>query len=215
MFYVEGWMPLVDAMDRVGQALKTRYRAEKRGNEVGSSRFYDDVHAQTWKLCDTCLAGVVAANGNSVYLSPKLFARNSETSQFGDFLSLSIGQLGSGYWRPWYTDAEPEAASRDDFDPTPFVQPYLNAHVMIRDDDVLSDFLTMLAKPTGSTKPARGRPEVQTSFAEVYKVIFPNGHVGLTKQDVINKVNEAGGPRISIPTFDRMIRSMKIGDDAS
>lgn len=215
MFYVEGWVPLVDAMDRVGQALKSRYMAEKRGNEVGSNRFYDDVYAQTWKLCDACHAGVVGANGNPVYLSPKLFARNSETSQFGDFLSLSIGQLGSGYWSPWYTDAEPEAAPKDDFDPTPFVQPYLNAHVMIRDDDALANFLTVLALPTASTKQGRGRPEVQTGFAEVYKVVFPNGHVGLTKQETIDKVHEAGGPRISIPTFDRMIRSMKFGTDAS
>ena len=206
MFYVEGWVPLVDAMDRVGQALKTRYKAEKRGHEVGTSHFYDDVYEQTWQLCDTCLAGIVGTNGNPVYLSPKLFARNSETSQFGDFLSLSIGQLGSGYWRPWYTDAEPEAASRNHFDPTPFVQPYLNAHVMIRGDDVFANFLNTLAQPTETSKSARGRPKVGLDFAEIYKNVFSDGHQGLTKQEAIEKVHEAGGPKISIRTFDRVIR---------
>ena len=132
-----------------------------------------------------------------------------DPSQFGDFLCLSVGQLGSGYWAPWYADADPDAIGNDDIDPSPFVQPYLNSHVIVRDDTDFEQFLTGVAKPKETRTHARGRPEVRTGFAEAYEAVFSNGHVGMTKQEAIDKVHDAGGPRISIRTFDRVIRGMK------
>lgn len=209
MFYVEGWVPLVEVIDHVAEALQKRYSAEKRKAEVGSGAFYDDVYAQVWKLCDKSTAGIISPGCGLILLSTKLFTRNSETSQYGDFLCLTIGQLGSGYWRPWIEDPEPDALARDDIDPTPFVQPYLNCHVMIRADEKLTKILEEIAKPevTGSRKP--GRPNKKDEFRDAYRKAFSDGHAGFTKQQAIDEAHKRGAPNVSISTFDRMIRDIK------
>lgn len=211
MFYVEGWVPLVDVINRVSRALAARFREEMQGNKVGSASYYDELYAKTWRVCDTCTAGIVGPSGNVIGLSPRLFTRSNEASQFGDYLCLTIGQLGSGYWRPWFEDADPNAMPSEYIDPTAFVQPFLNAHVMIRDDEVLAKLLAdmSVAEAEIPTKRGAGRPNLQQGFATIYLEIYPNSHTGLTRMEVIDRVHEEGGPRISERTFDRLIRNLK------
>lgn len=211
MFYVEGWVPLVDVIDRVSRALATRLRAEMQGDKVGSASYYDELYAETWRVCDTCPAGIIGPGGTVIGLSSRLFTRNNEASQFGDYLCLTIGQLGSGYWRPWFEDADPHARPAEYIDLTAFVQPFLNAHVVIRDDEVLAKLLADMSvtKAEIPTKRGAGRPKVQLDFVPIYLRIYPNGHAGLTRMEVIDRVHEEGGPRISERTFDRVIRKLK------
>ena len=100
MFYIEGWIPLVEVVDRVEVAIESRYRGEGCDLDIGSNRFYDDVYAAIWRICDACSAGIIAPGNPVMRLSRKLFTRNRETSQFGDYLCLTIGQIGSCYARP-------------------------------------------------------------------------------------------------------------------
>lgn len=209
MFYVEGWVPLVDVMDRIELALASRFREQKQNDKVGSASFYGELYAATWRACDTCPAGILGPSGEVICLSPRLFTRNDESSQFGDYLCLTIGQLGSGYWQPWFEDADPHAQPAEYLDPTAFVQPFLNAHVMIRDDEVLAQFLADMSATEIPIKRGAGRPRKREDFATVYRRIYPNGHAGMTRREVIERVHEEGGPKIEMRTFDRVIRDMR------
>jgi hypothetical protein len=209
MFYLEGWKPLVDVVDLVASALQRRYIAEKRGDDVGSDAFYSEVYAEVWQVCNHSTAAIIGPAGGPILLSRKLFTRNSETSQWGDFLCLTLGQIGSCYRQPWIDGLDVEPLEVEDHDPSPFVEPYLSGHVMIRDDEELKAHLKKISKaaPVSGRKP--GRPRKWASFEDFYRQLYPDGHRGCTKQEVIDYVHAEGGPCISLSTFDRMIREVR------
>jgi len=209
MFYLEGWKPLVDVVDLVASALQRRYIAEKRGDDVGSDAFYSEVYAEVWQVCNHSTAAIIGPAGGPILLSRKLFTRNSETSQWGDFLCLTLGQIGSCYLRPWIDGFDVEPLEVEDHDPSPFVEPYLSGHVMIRDDEELKAHLKKISKaaPVSGRKP--GRPSERARFEDFYRQLYPDGHRGCTKQEVIDRVQTQGGPYVSLSTFDRMIREIK------
>lgn len=209
MFYVEGWKPLVDVLDLVTDALQKRYLAEKRRDEVGSKEFYDEVYAQAWHVCDKCAVGIIGPGGGLIFLSRKMFTRNSETSQWGDYVCLTMGQIGSGYRRPWIDELDVDPLEVDDRDPEPFVQPHFGSHVVIREGDELKALLKEISKPLPVKGRSPGRPRNRDDFADMFRQLFPDGHAGWTKQQVIDEVHKQGGPNVSISTFDRMIREIK------
>ncbi len=208
MFYTEGWRPLLDVIDLVAEALQKKFIAEGKRDQVGSEFFDADVYAATWQVCDKCTSGIIDAGGGVILLSRKLFTRNSETSQWGDYVCLTMGQIGSGYRRPWVDGLEVDPLDVDDRDPAPFVQPYLGNHVMIRNDKDLEDFLKKLSKSTPIKGRSAGRPRSRDDFKAIYLDLFPGGHLGKTKQQVIDEVCKNGGPRVSLSTFDRVIREI-------
>lgn len=208
MFYMEGWKPLVEVLDLVSVALQNKYVAENRRDEVGLGTFDADVYAAAWLVCDKCTSGIIAPSGGVILLSSKLFTRNSETSQWGDYVCLTMGQIGSGYRRPWVDGLDVDPLDVDDRDPAPFVQPYFGSHVMIREGDELKALLKEISKASPKKGRSSGRPRARDDFADIFRQLFPSGHAGWTKQQVIDEVHKEGGPKVSLSTLARVIRAI-------
>ncbi len=202
-------MPLVEVLDLVEVALANRYRGEGDGKEVGSGTFYGEVYESTWLICDTCSAGIIVPGHPVVRISRKLFTRNIQASQFGDYLCLTIGQIGSRYGRPWSDGLDLYDQGQEDTNLSAFVEPFLYSHVMILNDETLKTQLKEIGTAAKSGKRDRGRPRAQEGFAAAYVKMFPDGHRGLTKKEAIDKVHKAKGPQVSIRTFDRAMDQIR------
>jgi hypothetical protein len=103
MFYpCEDWIPLRDAVFTIDLKLAPIFRKRLEGEDKVSSREVEQhMCAAAWSVCDNSQTAILTTAGSIILLSKSLFTRDTDSSRYGDFLKLDIGQLGSQDWPLW------------------------------------------------------------------------------------------------------------------
>lgn len=222
MFYpCEDWIPLRDAVSTIDLKLAPIFRKRLEGEDKVSSREVEQhMCAAAWSVCDNCQTAILTTAGSIVLLSKSLFTRDTNTSRYGDFLKLDIGQLGSQDWPLWSGLVE-QSLNEDPLSEEELerlLYPFYRHHVLVNKGDFEKQ-LGKLMKENSLGKasaglmgaPPRGRPSIILEAAEIYKKLYPSGHDGFTVAEAINKIESEGGPTISSRSFGRMVKAITEG----